>query len=112
MTYPACLDTNPDLTGRGRRQFPIHHFQAAGLTRIGARVGDAGKVERVGAKIDGAVIILLDLADIKPPSSREVDPPLGSGISLSNGGRLFIGSFSSVSSMLVDKPPCHVGTKL
>src|SRR5262249_21630262 len=34
MTYPACLDTNPDLTWRGRRQFPLHHFQAAGLTRL------------------------------------------------------------------------------
>src|SRR5262245_38317673 len=34
MTYPACLDTNPDLTRRGRRQFPLHHFQAAGLTRL------------------------------------------------------------------------------
>src|SRR5262249_44547083 len=32
MTYPACLDTNPDLTRWGRRQFPLHHFQAAGLT--------------------------------------------------------------------------------
>src|SRR5262249_6140928 len=29
MTYPACLDTNPDLTRRGRREFPLHHFQAA-----------------------------------------------------------------------------------
>src|SRR6516162_5067152 len=34
MTYPACLDTNPDLTRRGRRQLPLHHFQAAGLTRL------------------------------------------------------------------------------
>src|SRR5262249_5492443 len=34
MTYPACLDTNPDLPRRGRRQFPLHHFQAAGLTRL------------------------------------------------------------------------------
>src|SRR5262249_28311022 len=34
MTYPACLDTNPDLTRRGRCQFPLHDFQAAGLTRL------------------------------------------------------------------------------
>src|SRR5262249_36233423 len=34
MTYPACLDTNPDLTRRGRRQFPLHHFQAAGLAGL------------------------------------------------------------------------------
>src|SRR6516162_2872231 len=34
MTYPACLDTNPDLTRRGRRQFPLHHFQAAGLAHL------------------------------------------------------------------------------
>src|SRR5262249_25803545 len=34
MTYPACLDTNPDLTRRWRRQFPLHHFQAAGFTRL------------------------------------------------------------------------------
>src|SRR5262249_42434963 len=34
MTYPACLDTNPDLPRRGRRQFPLHHFQPAGLTRL------------------------------------------------------------------------------
>src|SRR5262249_54830268 len=31
---PTRLDTNPDLTRRGRRQFPLHHFQAAGLTRL------------------------------------------------------------------------------
>src|SRR5262249_62229432 len=29
---PTRLDTNPDLTRRGRRQLPLHHFQAAGLT--------------------------------------------------------------------------------
>jgi hypothetical protein len=34
MTYPACLDTNPDLTRRGHRQFALHHFQAAGFTRL------------------------------------------------------------------------------
>src|SRR5262249_48635626 len=34
MTYPTRLDTNPGLTRRGRRQFPLHHFQAAGLTRL------------------------------------------------------------------------------
>src|SRR5262249_46576788 len=34
MTYPTCLDTNPDLTRRGRRQLPLHHFQPAGLTRL------------------------------------------------------------------------------
>src|SRR5262245_29361447 len=34
MTYPACLDTNPDLTRRRRRQFPLHHFEVAGLTRL------------------------------------------------------------------------------
>src|SRR5262247_3686447 len=26
---PTRLDTNPDLTRRGRRQFPLHHFEAA-----------------------------------------------------------------------------------
>jgi hypothetical protein len=31
---PTRLDTNPDLTRRGRRQFPLHHFQAAGPTRL------------------------------------------------------------------------------
>src|SRR5262249_1870455 len=31
---PARLDTNPDLTRRGRRQLPLHLFQAAGLTRL------------------------------------------------------------------------------
>src|SRR5262249_55247590 len=31
---PTRLDTNPDLTRRGRRQLPLHHFQAAGLARL------------------------------------------------------------------------------
>src|SRR5262249_24999155 len=31
---PTRLDTNPDLTRRGRRQFPLHHFQAAGLGHL------------------------------------------------------------------------------
>src|SRR5262249_28398070 len=31
---PTRLDTNPDFTRRGRRQFPLHHFQVAGLTRL------------------------------------------------------------------------------
>src|SRR5262249_46140120 len=34
VTDPTRLDTNPDPTRRGRRQFPLHHFQAAGLTRL------------------------------------------------------------------------------
>src|SRR5215469_7649610 len=34
MTHPACLDTNPNLTRRGHRQFPLHQFQAAGLTHL------------------------------------------------------------------------------
>src|SRR5215813_9783161 len=31
---PTRLDPNPDLTRRGRRQFPLHHVQAAGLTGL------------------------------------------------------------------------------
>src|SRR5215813_13312847 len=31
---PTRLNTNPDLTRWGRRQFSLHHFQAAGLTRL------------------------------------------------------------------------------
>src|SRR5262249_30764423 len=34
MTYPARLDTNPDLARRGRRQFPLHQLQPAALTRL------------------------------------------------------------------------------
>src|SRR5262249_6356441 len=31
---PTRLDPTRDLSRRGRRQFPLHHFQAAGLTRL------------------------------------------------------------------------------
>src|SRR5262249_50063315 len=34
MTYPACVNTNPDLARRGCRQFPLHQFQADGPTRL------------------------------------------------------------------------------
>src|SRR5262245_8370898 len=34
VAHPTRLDPNPDLTRRERRQFPLHHFQAAGLTRL------------------------------------------------------------------------------
>jgi hypothetical protein len=34
VANPTRLDTNPELTRRGRRQFPLHHFQAPGLTRL------------------------------------------------------------------------------
>src|SRR5262249_54317812 len=36
---PARLDTNADLPRRGRRQFPLHHFQAAGLARLNGAIG-------------------------------------------------------------------------
>jgi hypothetical protein len=39
MTYPARLDTNPDLPRRGPRQLPLHHFQAAGLARLYCAIG-------------------------------------------------------------------------
>jgi hypothetical protein len=36
---PTRLDTNPDLTRWGRRQFPFHNFQAAGLARLHGAIG-------------------------------------------------------------------------
>src|SRR5262245_42922013 len=35
---PTCLDTNPDLARRGRRQFPLHHFQAARLGNLNGAI--------------------------------------------------------------------------
>src|ERR1700685_3965935 len=34
MADAARLDTNPDLTGPGRRHFPFHHFEQPGLAHL------------------------------------------------------------------------------
>src|SRR5262249_23698511 len=38
MTNAARLDTNPDLPRLGRRQFPLHHFQAARLGHLNGAI--------------------------------------------------------------------------
>src|SRR5262249_41494189 len=35
---PTRLDTNSDLTRRGRRQFPLHHFEAARLGHLNGAI--------------------------------------------------------------------------
>src|SRR5262249_62317587 len=39
MTDAARLDTNPDFPRRGRREFPLHHFQAAGPSHLNGAIG-------------------------------------------------------------------------
>src|SRR6516225_9343737 len=68
MTYPTRLDTNPDLTRRGRRQFPLHHFQAAGLTRLHCAI--ACRCHRRLLRFENA---LLPLSHIFPGRSGWVD---------------------------------------
>src|SRR5262249_45880499 len=39
MTDAARFDTNPDFARRGRRQFPLNYFQAAGLAHLNGAIG-------------------------------------------------------------------------
>jgi hypothetical protein len=39
MTDAARFDTDPDLPRRGRREFLLHHFQAAGLAYLNGAIG-------------------------------------------------------------------------
>src|SRR5262249_18614393 len=81
---PTRLDTNPDLTWRGRRQFPLHHFQAAGLTRLHSAI--ACRCHRRLLRFENAILSFRARRRARNASQAALRPAFDSLYVMVNGG--------------------------